>query len=200
MTEMNFNSVDTPIEVQQPFNTNMPNPGNKVTYKTPLNTIICIGCPIGVCVAILFYTVFIFLIIRGESALWLGIGFITIWTIGILSFTGLNVVNTHVTIDPLLRIITVNRRKMICCLNKTEEYQFTNVKKVLIEKDGSVRYKENGVRYGSFKLEFLIQTNEVIDIFKGVMDKNFESRRCFEALRSALPRNIPIGGNIQMKF
>ena len=199
MTDINCNSTDIPMEVQQPFNANMPNPGTKVTYKTPLNTIICIGCPIGVVVGAIFLSAFIFLIIQGNSILWFGIAFIVVWMIGIFTFTGLPVVRTYVTIDPLLRLITIKKSKMFCWLNQTEEYEFNNIKKVLLEKD-KTKYRENNVNYGSFKVEFLIQTNEVIDIFTGVIDKNQESKKCFEILRSSLPRNILIGGNIQMKF
>ena len=84
-----------------------------------------------------------------------------------LSASGFGVTFTTIIIDPLLQTITIRSIKMFFCLNKTRNFEFKNLKKILIERDGTTIHRENRVTYDSFKVEFLIQTNEVIEIFKG---------------------------------
>ena len=192
---------NSPLEVKQPFNNNISNPGCKVTYRTPKKIGECIVCPIAFIFGIGPLILFIILFIKSKEPSFLYIiGFFAIWSIGMLYATGFGVIFTTIIIDPLLQTITVKSIKMFFCLNKTRNFEFKNLKKILIERDGTTIHRENGVTFGSFKVEFLNQENEVIEIFNGVMDKNYESRKCFDAFRNSLPRNIPIGGDLEMKL
>ena len=192
---------NSPLEVKQPFNSNISNPGCKVTYRTPKNIFNCVVCPIAFFLGFGLLGLFIFLYIKlQQNEFWYFIGFFAIWTTGMLSASGFGVTFTTIIIDPLLQTITVRSIKMFFCLNKTRNFEFKNLKKILIERDGSTIHRENRVTYGSFKVEFLIHTNEVIEIFKGVMDQNYESRKCFDAFRNSLPKYIPIGGDLEMEL
>ena len=55
---------NSPLEVKQPFNSNISNPGCKVTYRTPKNVFNCVICPIAFFLGFGLLGLFIFLYIK----------------------------------------------------------------------------------------------------------------------------------------
>ena len=141
----------------------------------------------------------IFLYIKnGTPELWYGIGFMLIWTLIMVSCSGFSVLNYSIIIDPLFGAIIVKANKMLFCFSKKEVYQFTEIKKVMVNKDIGT-HKINGVNYRSFKIEFLLQTDRVVKILTGVIDKNNESRKAFDIFRNNLPSNILFESDLNEK-
>ena len=124
-----------------------------------------------------------------------------IWVIGMISFSGFTVLYNSITIDPLHKVIITKTNKICCCFSKKKIFEFENIKKILIEKDEDVTFKEDNDHDDYFKIEFLLQTNEVIDILTGVRDRdNNESRKAYFIMRNALPSNFLFGGDINMQL
>ena len=76
---------------------------------------------------------------------------------------------------------------MCCCFSKTKIYKINEIKKIIIDKDKDTEYTINDVRYDAFKLEFLMQNNQIETVFSGIIDQNNESQNAFNIFRNALP-------------
>ena len=61
------------------------------------------------------------------------------------------------------------------------------VKKLIIDKDESIHYKINDFEYDAFKVEFLLQNNQIETVLSGIIDKNNESQNVFNIFRNLLP-------------
>ena len=90
-----------------------------------------------------------------------------IWKLIIVSCLGFSVLNYSITIDPLIGAIILKENKMLFYFSKKEVYQFTEIIKVLVNKDIG-KNKINGVYYNSFKIDFLLQTVREVTILTGV--------------------------------
>ena len=192
----------TPLDIgqQPPINTsNISNiqsdgcEGSRVHYRTPLNTFHCTACPVGIFAVLLFGSVFTLVLIQNpddKTFPIFGYIFITIWGIGFIGVSGCGILCISIDIDPYSREIIIKTRKMCFCFGKKKVFQFDNVQKVIIQKDTSMTYNINDVHYDSFKMQILLYSNEVIDVFSGVIDKDYESNRVYGIFRKSLPNNI----------
>ena len=61
------------------------------------------------------------------------------------------------------------------------------VKKLIIDKNESIHYNINDFEYDAFKLEFLLQNNQIETVLSGIIDKNNESQNVFNIFRNLLP-------------
>ena len=189
----------TPLEVAPPTptpinysNQNSGYVGAKAYYRTPLSTIHCIACPLGVFAVLLFGTISLYLLVSGENKTGgvFGIIFITIWGLGFIGASGLGILCVSIYIDPYVKEITIKNVKMCCCFSTKKVFPYSNVQKVIIKKDKSHSYEINDDHYYSFKMEILLGTNEVVHVFSGVIDKDNEGRKVCGILRESLPSNI----------
>ena len=207
MTDNNYQGYQayqgyTPLEVAtpQPINYNTQNngyEGRKSHYRTPLSTFHCTACPVGIFAVLLFGTVFVILLLQGEtSGAIFGFIFITVWGIGFIGASGLGILCISIDIDPYVKEIVIKNIKMCFCFNKKKVFAFDNVQKIIISRDTSHAYVINGVHYYSFKMEILLSNNEVIDVFGGVIDKDNESQKVYGIFRESLPSNIIVEINI----
>ena len=85
---------------------------------------------------------------------------------------------------------------MCCCFTKKKVFGFNDVKKIIISKDESHVYTINNNSYYSFKMEILLSTNEVVDVFSGVIDKDNEGNKVCGIFRENLPSNIAVESNL----
>ena len=178
---------DTPIEVNQTYD-NTQTPGVKTIYKTPKNTFNCIACPLGIIVGIIFYSVFTFVYITEKSKeVLIGFIFITIWMIGFVGFSGFTPLYIQIIVDPVNNIIKNKIKKLCCCFSKTKIYKINEVKKIIVDKDLSVHYNINDVEYDAFKVEFLLENNQIETVFSGIIDQNNESQNVLNVFKNALP-------------
>ena len=195
----------TPLEVAPPTATpiNYNNQGSgyvgaKAYYRTPLSTFHCTACPVGVFAVLLFGTVFIYLLVSGEDKTFgvVGLIFITIWGLGFIGASGLGILCVSIRTDPYIKEITIKNVKMCCCFSTKKVFPYSNVQKIIIKKDTSHSYQINNNHYYSFKMEILLATNEVVDVFSGVIDKDNEGRKVCGILRECLPSNIIVENDL----
>ena len=205
MADNNYQGYQTytPLEVgaPQPINYNGQNSGYegvKAHYRTPLSSFHCLACPFGTFISILFYSLFIFLLITQDDKSFgvIGLIFITIWSLGFLGASGLGIVCISIDIDPYSKEIVIKNVKMCCCFTKKKVFGFNDIKKIIISKDESHVYTINNNRYYSFKMEILLSTNEVVDVFSGVIDKDNEGNKVCGIFRENLPSNIAVESNL----
>ena len=167
-------------------------PGIKTVYKTPKQSMRCISCTIGVVVMAIFYGTFTYVLIglKENDAIY-GLVFITIWGIGFLSFGGLGVFYTSITIDPTYGTFSIKNKKLCCCFTEVKEYKIDELRKVRFEREYKT-YSESRRQYKVFKMEILLQNNLIITALSGLYDENNESKKVLNILRNSLPNNIEI--------
>ena len=85
---------------------------------------------------------------------------------------------------------------MCFCFSSKKVFPFNNVQKIIIKKDTSHSYQINNNHYYSFKMEILLSTNEVVDVFSGVIDKDNEGSKVCGILRECLPPNIIVESDL----
>ena len=176
---------DIPIEINQTdYVTD--NPRVKSIYKSPKNIINCIICPIVLIIGIFICSLLTYIYIsKKDKNVIIIFVFIIVWMIGF--FYGINSTPLYIVsiINPFKGTITNKIKKLCCCLSKTKIYHFNEVKKIIIDKDESVEYNINGIHYDAFKVDFLLQNNQIETIFSGIIDKNNESQNAFNIFKNA---------------
>ena len=185
---------------QPPINTSNTNniqsdgcEGSRVHYRTPLNKYYLISCPIGIFAILLFIGVFTFALIQNpedKTFPIIGYIFITFWGLGFMVDMCRGILCISIDIDPYSREIIIKTRKKCFYFGKKKVFQFNNIQKIYIKQDTSKTYEINKVHYVSFKMQILLYSNEVIDVFSEVIDKDNESNRVYEVLRESLPSSI----------
>ena len=114
-----------------------------------------------------------------------GFIFIFVWMTLFIYFINSTPLYVVSIINPFKGTITNKIKKLCCCLSKTKIYHFNEVKKIIIDKDESVEYNINGIHYDAFKVDYLLQNNQIETIFSGIIDKDNESQNAFNIFKNA---------------
>ena len=182
----------SPIDV----NFNMGEPVGKVTYKTPCNCVIgvitvaffIVGFGLGAFLFYLYFTsknmeiyVCFFPLIFGVVSIILG-SCISLFEI--------------IDIDNSSGIVTLAKKKIFFCCNKTEVIQIGEIVQVVVKTDPTTTYEINGVPYNAFEVIFTLSNGREVKGCSGIIDKNGEGRRCFSTIRRGLPPKVTFSGNL----
>ena len=152
-----INSSDdysTPMEALQQYTPNNLSEGNKVTYKTPFNRILCFLVYVFLIVGI-FASSFNIIdgIITGELPRALGGGIIPLFfPIVAIVLGSIYSLYFIITIDKELGIITIYSKKIFCCCNKKRIIEFNIIEQISIQTDASTKYLIGGNSYNVLKL------------------------------------------------
>ena len=182
----------SPINV----NFNMGEPVSRVTYKTPCNCIVGLIAIVFFMVgfgfsALMFYRCFT----SKNNEIFLCFIPLLFGVISIIvgSCTSLFEI---IDIDNSSGTVTLSKKKVYFCFNKTEVIQIGEIVQIVVETDYSTSYKINGVRYRAFKVIFILSNGREVKGCSGIIDKNGEGRKCFSIIRRGLPPKITYSGNL----
>ena len=182
----------SPIDV----NFNMGEPVGKVTYKTPCN------CVIGV-ITVAFFIVgfglgaFLFYLYFTSKNMEIYVCFFPLifGVVSIILGSCMSIFNT-IDIDNSSGIVTVAKKKIFFCCNKTEVIQIGEIVQVVVKTDPTTTYEINGVPYNAFEVIFILSNGREVKGCSGIIDKNSEGRRCFSTIRRGLPPKVTYSGNL----
>ena len=182
----------SPIDV----NFNMGEPVGKVTYKTPCN------CVIGV-ITVAFFIVgfglgaFLFYLYFTSKNMEIYVCFFPLifGVVSIILGSCMSIFNT-IDIDNSSGIVTVAKKKIFFCCNKTEVIQIGEIVQVVVKTDPTTTYEINGVPYNAFEVIFTLSNGREVKGCSGIIDKNGEGRRCFSTIRRGLPPKVTFSGNL----
>ena len=182
----------SPIDV----NFNMGEPVGKVTYKTPCN------CVIGV-ITVAFFIVgfglgaFLFYLYFTSKNMEIYVCFFPLifGVVSIILGSCMSIFNT-IDIDNSSGIVTVAKKKIFFCCNKTEVIQIGEIVQVVVKTDPTTTYEINGVPYNAFEVIFILSNGREVKGCSGIIDKNGEGRRCFSTIRRGLPPKVTYSGNL----
>ena len=182
----------SPIDV----NFNMGEPVGKVTYKTPCN------CVIGV-ITVAFFIVgfglgaFLFYLYFTSKNMEIYVCFFPLifGVVSIILGSCMSIFNT-IDIDNSSGIVTVAKKKIFFCCNKTEVIQIGEIVQVVVKTDPTTTYEINGVPYNAFEVIFILSNGREVKGCSGIIDKNSEGRRCFSTIRRGLPPKVTFSGNL----
>ena len=195
-----INSSDdysTPMETLQQYTPNNLSEGNKVTYKTPFNSILCFLVCAFLIVGI-FASSFNIIdgIITGQLPRALGGGIIPLFfPITAIVLGSIYSLYYIFTIDTNLGIIDIYSKKIFCCCNKKRIIEFNIIEQISIQTDASTKFLIGGTSYNAFEAIFKLYNGRNIKGISGI-DKNGEGNEVFRIFRDALPQNIPINENL----
>ena len=177
---------DIPIKINQTdYVTD--NPRVKSIYKSKKNICNCISLQIVLLIGIIFCSLLTYIYIsKKDKNVIFGFVFIFVWMTGFIYFTNSTPFYVVSIINPFKDTITNKIKKLCCCLSKTKIYHINEIKKIIIDKDESVEYNINGVHYDAFKVDFLLQNNQIETIFSKIIDKDNESQNAFNIFKSAI--------------
>ena len=191
-----INSSDdysTPMEALQQYTPNNLSEGNKVTYKTPFNRILCFLVYVFLIVGI-FASSFNTIdgIITGELPRALGGGIIPLFfPIVAIVLGSIYSLYFIITIDKELGIITIYSKKIFCCCNKKRIIEFNIIEQISIKSITSTNSQKGENSNDTFEVIFKLYNGRNIKGFSG-SDTNYEGNRIFTIFRDSLPQNIPI--------
>ena len=182
----------SPIDV----NFNMGEPVGKVTYKTPCN------CVIGV-ITVAFFIVgfglgaFLFYLYFTSKNMEIYVCFFPLifGVVSIILGSCMSIFNT-IDIDNSSGIVTVAKKKIFFCCNKTEVIQIGEIVQVVVKTDPTTTYEINGVPYNAFEVIFTLSNGREVKGCSGIIDKNGEGRKCFSTIRRGLPPKVTFSGNL----
>ncbi len=182
----------SPIDV----NFNMGEPVGRITYKTPCN------CVIGV-IVIVFFIVgfglgsFMFYLYFSSNSVPIFVGFFLLifGVVSIILGSCMSLFN-YIDVDNSSGMVTIAKKKVFFCCNKTEVIQINEIVQVVVKTDPSTTYEINGVPYNAFEVIFILSNGREVKGCSGVIDKNGEGRRCFSTIRRGLPPKITYSGNL----
>ena len=182
----------SPIDV----NFNMGEPVGKVTYKTPCN------CVIGV-ITVAFFIVgfglgaFLFYLYFTSKNMEIYVCFFPLifGVVSIILGSCMSIFNT-IDIDNSSGIVTLAKKKIFFCCNKTEVIQIGEIVQVVVKTDPTTTYEINGVPYNAFEVIFILSNGREVKGCSGMIDKNGEGRRCFSTIRRGLPPKVTFSGNL----
>ncbi len=177
---------DIPIEINQTdYDTD--NPRVKSIYKSKKNIFDCIAFYIVLIIGIFIFLLLTYIYISKKvKNVFIGFVFIFVWMTGFIYFTNSTPFYVVSIINPFKGTITNKIKKLCCCLSKTKIYHINEVKKIIIDKDESINYNINGVHYDAFKVDFLLQNNQIETIFSRIIDKDNESQNAFNIFKNAI--------------
>ena len=101
-----------------------------------------------------------------------------------------------ITIDQVQQIIIIKNIKLCFCFNKTKKVQIDQVVKVIVQTDHSMVYRINQATYFSFKIIFELGDGSNFIGCAGSINKNNESQKAMNIIRSALPQHIYFEGDL----
>ena len=195
-TPSNFPSQNTPIRYRRPIRVKKSSVSN-VQYRTPCNCIFGFICVVLFIVGIV---VSVALVSQGISSgkskeILFGLFplFFTLVAIILGSCTSLYF---SIDIENSFGTISITKVKLFFCFSKKEIIKVNDLQQVIVQTDPTTNYEINGVHYDSFEILFKLNNGREVKGCSGVIDKNGESRKAFNVIRSALPPNIPFGGNL----
>ena len=168
----------------------------KVTYKTPCN------CVIGV-ITVAFFIVgfglgaFLFYLYFTSKNMEIYVCFFPLifGVVSIILGSCMSIFNT-IDIDKSSGIVTVAKKKIFFCCNKTEVIQIGEIVQVVVKTDPTTTYEINGVPYNAFEVIFTLSNGREVKGCSGIIDKNSEGRRCFSTIRRGLPPKVTYSGNL----
>ena len=182
----------SPIDV----NFNMGEPVGKVTYKTPCNCITGV-LTISFFIAGFGVTAFLFFLYFTQKNMEIYVCFIPLifGVVSIILGSCMSIFNT-IDIDNSSGIVTVAKKKIFFCCNKTEVIQIGEIVQVVVKTDPTTTYEINGVPYNAFEVIFTLSNGREVKGCSGIIDKNGEGRKCFSTIRRGLPPKVTYSGNL----
>ena len=186
--------MNTPPEYSSSVPVN--SPLSRVTYKTPCN------CVVGTIVVIFFivgfglFGVLLTLYISGGSIPIFAVGFPLIFGLASVCLGSCVAMNHTIEIDNSVGTIITKSKKIFFCFNKTNIININEIRQVIVKIDPTTNYEINGVHYNAFEVIFQLVNGQEVKGCSGVIDKNGEGRRAASAIRSGIPRNIPLAGDL----
>lgn len=195
------NDYNTPLNNSTPYNSNQNQPsiqvnqscnnnGSNIVYKSPCNAgIVMMGiCSIFV---LLFGGSIIFMMLYQGIKIYFCLIPLIFFLIGLAMLIFGNM-GSSISIEPYFGTIIITKKKFLFCFNRKKIIQFNEIQQVIVES-----YMSHGEEddYPYFRVKFKLKDGKEIEACSDSNDHG-EGRKAFEAIKNALPQNIPFGGDL----